>query len=95
MRQNIVNTFIVIIGLATFASNVTAEETKPLRTRIAISILAVVVTFSYVLGGALRVLAKLIRHSGGPISSFEAAAKEQERNEDTLLSRNQDINGQK
>lgn len=71
-----------------------SQDSKRLRTRVTISVLAVIVTSSYVLGGALRVLAKLIRNSGGPISSFEAAAEEQERNEDALLSRNRDINGQ-
>jgi hypothetical protein len=54
------------------------------RTRITVSLLASVVTVSYVLSGALRVLAKLLRTmttTSDVSGSFAAAADEQEKNE--------------
>jgi len=60
----------------------------PWRTRVTVSVLAFVVTTSYILGGALRVALKLIQNcarSRDVPKSFEAAAWEQERNEDKIL----------
>lgn len=70
------------------------------RTRATVSVLAAIVTASYVIGGAIRVATTLIRNvNKDEISkSFAAAASEQERNEDTILlksiKRTNDINGQ-
>jgi hypothetical protein len=59
------------------------------RTRVTVSVLAVVVTASYVLGGALRVLVAMIRGAqhGNIPQSFADAAAVQERNEKMLLKR--------
>lgn len=59
------------------------------RTRITVSVLAMVITVSYVLGGALRVLGALIRGAqrGNIPQSFADAASVQERNEKMLLKR--------
>jgi hypothetical protein len=78
-----------------------AQQPMKLRTRITVSVLAAIVTASYVLGGAIRVATTLIRNAtkGGLTQSFAAAASEQERNEDTILQktvkqRKNDVNGQ-
>jgi len=83
-----------------------AEKNKkyPWRTRITISVLAAVVTASYMLGGAIRVGLKLIKSflsGGNSVSqSFEAAASEQELNEHKILrlaqnkSKQQNVNGE-
>lgn len=65
------------------------EESKPLRwrTRITISILSSILTLSYVVSGALRVLGKFIKtftNTTSFESSLEAAADEMVKNEDTL-----------
>lgn len=66
----------------------TKEATPTWRTKITVSLLATLITLSYALGGALRVFTKAIRASNvGIIESFREAAKEQERNEDSLDNR--------
>lgn len=59
------------------------------RTRITVSVLASIVTASYVLGGALRVLTRFVRKltqdSGDVSGAFAAAASEQETNEDRIM----------
>jgi hypothetical protein len=59
------------------------------RTRVTVSVLAVVVTASYVLGGFLRVMMAMIRGAqhGNIPQSFADAASVQERNEKMLLKR--------
>lgn len=60
----------------------------PSRTRITVSILAAIVTASYMVGGALRVALKLVKlcaSSRDVPKSLEAAAAEQERNEAKIL----------
>jgi hypothetical protein len=49
-----------------------------LRTRLTISILSAIITFTYVIGGTINVFTKFVKTllSGSPIESFEAAAKE-------------------
>jgi len=73
----------------------TTGESKPTtgrirwRTRITVSVLACIVTCSYVLSGALRVIMKFIKSlTQNPTDvsgSFEAAAQQQERNEQKIL----------
>lgn len=71
------------------AEAINGPPTKTWRTRITVSVLALVVTASYVLGGALRVLIAMIRGAqrGNIPQSFADAASEQERNERMLLKR--------
>jgi hypothetical protein len=61
------------------------------RTRATISVLASIVTASYVVGGAARVAARfassLLRTSGDVSESLRAAADEQEENEGKILRR--------
>lgn len=72
-----------------------------LRTRVTVSVLATIVTASYVVGGAIRVGTTLIRSAavkGELMQSFAAAASEQERNEDAILQKSfkqlkNDVNG--
>lgn len=72
-----------------------------LRTRMTVSVLAAIVTASYVVGGAIRVGTTLIRSAavkGELMQSFAAAASEQERNEDAILQKSfkqlkNDVNG--
>lgn len=54
------------------------------RTRITVSILAAMVTMTYVVGGIANVLAKFVKsltQTSSPTSSFEAAADETQRYE--------------
>jgi len=65
------------------------QQQRPmrLRTRITISILSAMLTLSYVVSGALRVLGKFIKtftNTTSVESSFEAAAEEVGVNEDKL-----------
>lgn len=85
------------------AQQLQQQPPMKLRTRVTVSVLAAIVTVSYVVGGALRVAAALIRHvakKGEVTQSFAAAATEQERNENSILRRTRrkndarDINGQ-
>jgi hypothetical protein len=74
------------------ALNETSSEnvTFRWRTRITISALAAVLTASYVLGGAIRVMTKLIRslfQGSNLVRSFSDAADTQERNEERILKR--------
>ena len=58
------------------------------RTRITVSLVAGLITASYVLSGAVRVLGKLVRmvwQTSDIPSSFAAAADEQESNEDMIM----------
>jgi len=73
-----------------YPSSDIAEKNKkyPWRTRITVSILAAIVTTSYMVGGAIRVALKLIQSflsSKDVPRSFQAAASEQERNEAKIL----------
>lgn len=68
------------------------SENKPLRlrTQITISILSSILTMSYVVSGALRVLGKFIQtftNTTSFESSLEAAADEMVENEDKLAGR--------
>ncbi|KAL9182008.1 hypothetical protein ACHAXT_012351 [Thalassiosira profunda] len=75
-----------------YAVNANAEDQPPqppmkLRTRITISFLSVMLTASYVVSGALRVLGKFLKtftSTTSVESSFEAAADEVDVNEDKL-----------
>jgi len=76
-----------------YAVNANAEPQQQLkqqprvRTRITISILSGMLTFSYVVSGALRVLGKFIKtftNTTSVESSFEAAAEEVVVNEEKL-----------
>jgi hypothetical protein len=70
------------------------------RTRITVSLLAMIVTASYVIGGALRVLtmfARTITQTSSVSGSFAAAADEQESNEDKIMrmaNKQKSINGE-
>lgn len=70
------------------------------RTRFTVSLLAMIVTASYVVGGALRVLAKFVRtitQTSSVSGSFAAAADEQESNEDKIMrmaNKRKTINGE-
>ena len=70
------------------SSSTESLQNKNWKTRITVSVLAVIVTTSYLLGGAVRVVGKLIQSGlasrDGPRSWHDAAA-EQERNEAKLL----------
>jgi hypothetical protein len=58
------------------------------RTRLTVSFLAMIVTGSYVLGGAFRVLTMFVRtitQTSSVSGSFAAAADEQESNEDKIM----------
>jgi hypothetical protein len=58
------------------------------RTRLTVSLLAMIVTASYVIGGAFRVLtmfARTITQTSSVSGSFAAAADEQESNEDKIM----------
>jgi len=58
------------------------------RTRVTVSVLASIVTVSYVLGGAIRVLSRLFTsliQTSNVSGSFAAAAMEQEANESKIL----------
>jgi hypothetical protein len=58
------------------------------RTRLTVSLLAMIVTGSYVIGGGLRVLAmfaRTITQTSSVSGSFAAAADEQESNEDKIM----------
>ncbi|KAL7465589.1 hypothetical protein ACHAXS_005904 [Conticribra weissflogii] len=64
-----------------------SQEPMRLRTRITISVLSSVLTLSYVISGALRVLGKFIQtftSTTSVESSLEAAADEVVKNEDKL-----------
>lgn len=70
-------------------SNTQEKQKEPmrLRTRITISVLSMMLTLSYVVSGALRVLGKFIKtlaNTTSVESSFEAAAEEVAVNEDKL-----------
>jgi hypothetical protein len=78
------------------------KEPSTLRTRITVSLVAGVVTISYVVAGAVGVLFKFIRTmtaTSDVSGSFAAAADEQEQNEDKIsrLTRNESkaINGER
>jgi hypothetical protein len=68
------------------------------RTRITVSVLATIVTFSYVLGGALRVATKFFRtvtKTSSVPQSFQAAADEIIEHEDRIRRiGNVDVNGE-
>lgn len=68
-----------------------------LRTRITVSILAAVVTLTYVVGGLANVLAKFVKsltQTSSPTSSFQAAADETTRYEEKIQKMTkQDVNG--
>ena len=58
------------------------------RTRVTVSVLASIVTVSYVLGGAIRVLSRLFTsliQTSNVSGSFAAAAMEQEANESKIM----------
>lgn len=69
------------------------------RTRVIVSFLSAIVTTSYVIGGAGRVLTKFVRtitQTSSVSDSFAAAADEQESNEVKILRMtNNKINGEK
>jgi hypothetical protein len=68
-------------------TSVDAPSTTPWRTRITVTVLATIVTFSYVLGGVLRVATKFFRTIVKTTSvpgSFEAAVEEIIQQEDKL-----------
>lgn len=77
-----------------YAVNENAEQQQPeqkepmrVRTRLTITILSMMLTLSYVVSGALRVLGKFIKtftNTTSVESSFEAAAEEVAVNEDKL-----------
>ena len=59
-----------------------------LRTRITVSVLAAMVTMTYVVGGMVNVLMKFFKaltQTSSPASSFEAAANETGKYEDKIL----------
>jgi hypothetical protein len=70
------------------------------RTRLTVSLLAMIVTASYVIGGAMRVLAmfaRTITKTSSVSGSFAAAADEQESNEDKIMrmaNKQKSINGE-
>lgn len=69
------------------AAEQSSQHPMRLRTRITISVLSVMLTLSYVVSGALRVLGKFIKtftSTTSMESSFEAAAEEVVVNEDKL-----------
>ena len=67
------------------------DKGKRWRTRVTVSLLSGIIMTSYVLGGALRVLSRIImtlRSSKGDVSqSFAAGVEEQEKNEKVLFSK--------
>lgn len=75
-------------GSSTAAATATNASWK---TRITVSVLASVVTLSYVAGGAIRVATKFFRRLGQTrgdfTSSFAAAADEQEMNESKIATK--------
>jgi hypothetical protein len=70
------------------------------RTRLTVSFLAMIVTASYVIGGAFRVLTMFVRtitQTSSVSGSFAAAADEQESNEDKIMrmaNKQKSINGE-
>jgi hypothetical protein len=68
-------------------TSVDAPSVTPWRTRMTVTVLATIVTFSYVLGGFLRVATKFFRTIAKTTSvpgSFEAAVEEFIQHEDKL-----------
>lgn len=75
-------------SLSSSRGDVRNKTKAPWRTRLTVSVLAAIVTVSYLLGGALRVLRHLLQSSWSNRDvprSLQAAASEQERNEAKLL----------
>jgi hypothetical protein len=82
-------------------TNTTATSDRPVswRTKITVSLIATVVTISYVLGGALRVanlFFRTITKTNSVPKSFEAAANEFAEHEDRIsriIDKDGDVNG--
>jgi hypothetical protein len=75
----------------------TSSSKNNWRTKITVSLLATIVTFSYVVGGMLRVFGKFLRtmtQTKSVKGSFEAAADQVEQNETRIRRRIVNTNGE-